>query len=79
MDGTNLLVFGGVLLIVAAGAWQFIGAFLVWAFWQVVLYYVVLAIVAGALYGALFVAVGGMDPVPGGGGGRDRVDEPPAE
>ena len=79
LDGTNLLVFGGVLLIVAAGAWQFIGAFLVWAFWQVVLYYVLLALVAVALYGALFLAVGGQDPVAGDGGERDRVDESPAE
>lgn len=79
LDGTQLLVFGGVLLIVGAGTWQFIGAFLVWAIWQVVLYYVLLVLVAAALYGALYVVVDRekaesptvRDP--------DRLDETPTE
>ena len=59
VDGTNVLVAGGVLLVVGAGAWQFIGTFLVWALWQVALYYLVLLVVALAIYALLFVIVGG--------------------
>lgn len=77
LDGTNILVFGGVLLIAAAGSWQFIGTYLLWAVWQVVLYYVVLAVVAGAIYGGLFLAVGGKQHAPS--RERDRADEAAAE
>lgn len=59
LDATNVFVVGGVLLIVGAGSWLFVGSFLVWALWQVALYYVVLVVVAVAMYGALFVAVRG--------------------
>lgn len=79
LDGTNLLVFGGVILIAAAGSWQFIGTFLVWAVWQVVLYYLVLIVVALVLYGALFVAVGREEERGPLGRWRDPSDETVAE
>lgn len=75
IDGTNLLVFGGVLVIVGAGTWQFIGAFLVWAIWQVVLYYVLLVVVAAVLYGALYAVVNGRGERSTSGRDRDRLDE----
>ena len=77
VDGTNVLVAGGVLLVVGAGAWQFIGTFLVWAFWQVALYYLVLSVVALALYALLFVFVGSEETEPT--ASLDRVDETATE
>ena len=78
-DGTNLLVFGGVLLIVGAGTWQFIGAFLVWAIWQVVLYYVLLVVIAAVFYGALHLVANGRSGSSTSGPDRDRLDETPVE
>lgn len=79
LDGTNLLVALGILLIVGAGAWQFIGAFLMWALWQVVAYYLVLAVVAAAVYGMLFAAVGPEGRGSASESDRDRIDETAAE
>lgn len=77
VDGTNVLVAGGVLLVVGAGAWQFIGTFLVWAFWQVALYYVVLLVVALAIYALLFLVAGGEETEPT--ATLERVDETVSE
>lgn len=57
-DWTNLLVVGGIVFILGVASWQFIGSFLVWALWQIAVYYVILLVVAVALYAVLFLAVG---------------------
>lgn len=57
-DGTKLLVTGGVLLIGGAAVWRFVGSFVLWALWQVALYYLVLIVVALVMYGGLYLAVG---------------------
>ena len=79
LDGTNLFVALGILLIVGAGAWQFIGAFLLWALWQVVAYYLILAAVAAALYGVLFATVRSEGRDSSVESDRDRTDEAAAE
>lgn len=56
LDATNALVFGAILLLVAAASWHVIGTFLVWAAWQVFLYFVLFAAIAGLLYFGLHVA-----------------------
>ena len=58
IDATNVLVAGGVLLIVGAGTWLVVGPALVRALWQIVVFCAVLAAVAAAMYGALYLAVG---------------------
>lgn len=58
LDPTNALVFGVILLMVAAASWYFIGWLLVWAAWQVFLYFVLLATLAGLFYFGLHLAFG---------------------
>lgn len=53
---TQLGVIGAIFFIVGVASWQFIGTFLVWAAWQLVLYYAVLAVVGALLYWGLAVA-----------------------
>lgn len=58
LDATNVLVFGAILVLVAVASWQLVGSVLVWAVWQVFLFYVLLVTIAGLLYVGLHVAVG---------------------
>ena len=58
-DATNALVFGTIVLLIAAASWQLIGSFVLWAAWQVFLYYVLLVTVAALLFLGLHVAFGG--------------------
>ena len=76
VDGTNLLVIGGVLFVVGAGSWTYIGTFLVWAFWQVALYFLTLFVVSVGVYVLLLVVVAGEDERPS---SRERIDESATE
>lgn len=57
-DLTNVLVVGGIVVVLGVASWQFVGGFLVWALWQVALYGLILLAVGAVVYLGLFVAVG---------------------
>ena len=56
ISATQLAVIGGIFFLVGVASWQFIGTFLVWAAWQLVLYYAILAVVGALLYWGLATA-----------------------
>lgn len=73
VDATNVLVVAGAPVILGGGAWLLVGPYLVWALVQLALFFLVLAVVAVAMYGVLFWFVGRDDGGPTDGSTGERV------